>query len=82
MLKEVYSLKTLSLGWSVCWRAALVGTLNLGPIFLLYIIPYCFLPPSLEDIGVDILLIIAFTAYIPLYLISMGWAVRQIKDKL
>jgi hypothetical protein len=81
MLKPFYSLKAISLGWSLVWRAFLVGLLNIVILGLIGFI-LIFLLSSLGSVVTTILAIIGYILYVALLLASYGWAVMRIKDKL
>ena len=73
MLKQIYSLKSLSLGWSVFWRSFLVMLVNM---IILGIIG-----ALLQQLGAIIQTLIGIALLI-INIMAMGWAAQRIKDKL
>jgi len=77
ILKELYSLKALGLGWAVWWRSFLVILVNAVIIMVLSMILQYF-PSAIAN-----LLNIIITIYmVILGFLAMGWAVIKIKDKI
>lgn len=73
MIKQIYSLRSLSLGWSVFWRSFLVMLVNMIILGIISAI--------LQRLGAVIQIIILIASIIVNFM-AMGWAAMRIKDKL
>ncbi len=71
ILKQLYTTKSLSLGWSLFWRSFLV--------MIVHAIVLTIIGMLLQN---SIIGIISFIAFFIINLIAMGWAVQRVKDKL
>lgn len=76
ILKQIYSVKSLSLGWSVAWRSMLVYFAHLVIILILAAILQNI--PAIMGIFNWVAMIFLFAIAI----MSTGWAAQRIKDKL
>ncbi len=77
IIKDLFSVKALSLGWAVWWRSFLVILVNAVIIMVISMILQYF-PPAIAS-----LLNIIITIYmVILGFLAMGWAVIKVKDKI
>ena len=76
MLKQIYSVKSLSLGWSVVWRSMLV--------YLAHFVIIMILAAILQNIPaiMGIFNWLAMIFLLAIAIMSTGWAAQRIKNKL
>lgn len=77
ILKALYNVRSLSLGWSIWWRSALVLLAHMVVIFILTLI--------IQNLGQAVMGI--FNLLVAIFMIiisfmSLGWAAQRIKGKL
>ena len=76
MLKQIYSVKSLSVGWSVVWRSMLV--------YLAHFVIIMILAAILQNIPaiMGIFNLIAMIFLLAIAIMSTGWAAQRIKNRL
>ena len=76
LLKQLYTVKSLSLGWSVAWRSML--------IYLAHFVIIMILAYLLQNVPaiLGIFNLIAMIVMLAVALMATGWAAQRIKDRL
>jgi hypothetical protein len=77
ILKALYNVRSLSLGWSIWWRSVLVILAHMVIIFILTLI--------IQNLGQTVMGIFNLLVAIAMMIISfmsLGWAAQRIKGKL
>ena len=77
LVKQIFTVKSLSLGWSVFWRTLIAAIIN-GIAIAIVMWIAGFLGDAISGILGVILGIYALL----FQFMAMGWAVQRIKDKL
>ena len=77
IVKQIFTVKSLSLGWSITWRAFLAALVNaIAVMIVMWLVGF------LGDAITNIVGVIAGIYYIIFNFLAVGWAVQRIKDKL